>query len=76
LKGWRSASGEFRSKAMALRWLDLARRHAAQQAGLDPRAVVAFEPLADAPSLGASVTEMIGEICQPVHLAAFRWWGI
>jgi hypothetical protein len=38
--------------------------------------VVAFEPLADAPSLGASVTEMIGEICQPVHLAAFRWWGI
>lgn len=72
---WREESAGFTTKAEALRWLDMSRMMAAQKAHLDPRAVIRFEPLADAPSLPGGVRELVEEVCQPVHLAAFRWWG-
>ncbi|MFH1464650.1 MAG: CHAT domain-containing protein [Pseudomonadota bacterium] len=72
---WRSHAPRFATKADALHVLDLVRRKAAAEAGLDPHAVIPFAPLSDAPSLGETVEEMIAEVCHPVHLAAFRWWG-
>ena len=75
LAHWHAAAHGFGTKKEALQWLDGARMSAAQQANLDPRAVIPFAPLANAPSLPASVDELVAEICEPVHLAAFRWWG-
>ncbi len=75
LELWKEASKGFKTTEEALRWLDETRMGAAHQAKLDPRAVVPFEPLVSAPSLPRTVEELVTEICQPVHLAAFRWWG-
>lgn len=75
LARWQWESSGFTSKAQALGVLDRVRQAAAAEAGLDPQAVVPFAPLAEAPCLGASVEEMVAEVCRPVHLAAFRWWG-
>jgi hypothetical protein len=75
LEQWKRESAAFETTEAALRWLDETRMGAAHQAKLDPRAVVPFERLASAPSLPRTVEELVTEICQPVHLAAFRWWG-
>ncbi|MFH1464651.1 MAG: CHAT domain-containing protein [Pseudomonadota bacterium] len=72
---WKLEASGFATKEQALGVLDRVRMGAAAEAGLDPRAVIPFAPLADAPSLGATVEEMVAEVCDPVHLAAFRWWG-
>ncbi len=72
---WRSHSHRFSTKTEALHILDLVRMKAAKEAGLDPQAVLPFSSLADAPSLGETVQDMITEACHPAHLAAFRWWG-
>jgi CHAT domain-containing protein/tetratricopeptide (TPR) repeat protein len=42
----------------------------------DPRQLLPFADGADSPALhGRSGGELVDELCQPVHLAAFRWWG-
>lgn len=41
-----------------------------------PPALAPFEAHVDSPAVaGLSGAELIAELCQPVHLGAFRWWG-
>ena len=52
-------------------------RHDQAQACLGARASIKpFEAHEDSPAVaGLSGHELIEELCQPVHLGAFRWWG-
>ncbi len=73
---WRSTLGGFESVTDALRSLDDLRRHAARTHGVRPKVVRPFEALSDLPCVSmGSAAELVDEVCQPVHLAAFRCWG-
>ncbi len=75
LERWRSMSAGFTDVRMALRSLDDFRRYSSNSSGLDPRAVVPFEPLFQAPCVAMSVSDLVGLLNRPSQLAAFRWWG-
>jgi CHAT domain-containing protein len=75
LEVWRSALGGFSSVADALASLDDLRRHEAARRGLRTEAVQSFAVHADIPCVAMDVASLIDEVCQPVHLAAFRYWG-
>jgi hypothetical protein len=75
LERWRSMSAGFTDVRMALRSLDDFRRYSANSSGLDPRAVVPFEPLYEAPCVATSVAELVGVLTRPSQLGACRWWG-
>ncbi|HEY0093059.1 MAG TPA: hypothetical protein VGB96_01990, partial [Archangium sp.] len=56
--------------------LDELRTLQAEQVLGRPTALARFEAQADSLLLaGLSGAELIDELCQPVHLGAFRWWG-
>lgn len=76
LTQWRQEAATFDTTRVALNWLDDARRARAREAGLDPANVVAFAAHADVPSVAGSVDELIRCCAAPVHLGAFRWWGL
>jgi hypothetical protein len=42
---------------------------------VDPRRLIPFADLASHPTVRGSAAEFVEELCQPVHLGAFRWWG-
>ena len=72
---WRSTLGGFTSVADALASLDDLRRHEAARRGLRRDAVQPFAVHAGIPCVAMDVASLIDEVCQPVHLAAFRYWG-
>lgn len=75
LRKFRNAAPSFVDVKMALVFLDEDRRATASAAALDARAIVPFTDHLDAPSLkGLSVEALVEEACNPVHLAAFRYW--
>ena len=76
LADWRPAALKSGSVAEALALLDRARRDAAGKATLDAKAVLPLA-LRDDSLKGehASVAGLVQEVCQPVHLASFRYWG-
>ncbi|MBI5511458.1 MAG: hypothetical protein HY903_22085 [Deltaproteobacteria bacterium] len=76
LARWRREAAGFESVRAALSWLDEARRVYAREAGLDPANVVAFAAHADAPSVAGDPDEITRRCASPVHLGAFRWWGL
>jgi len=75
LEHWRSMSARFTDVRMALRSLDDFRRYSANSSGLDPRAVVPFEHLHEAPSVAMSVRELVELLTRATQTGAFRWWG-
>lgn len=74
LAEWRSAASTFGSVTDALRWIDLRRNEHLRRASLASDAVVPFAPLVEAEP-PSSAMSFITACCEPVHLAAFRWWG-
>lgn len=77
LSDWQAARAELISLTAALCWLDEARRAAVVALGGDPQIVEPYRTIPDhAPALAfSSVQELLTEVCQPCHLAAFRYWG-
>ena len=76
LSDWQAAKAELISISAALCWLDEARRAAVVALGGDPQIVEPYRGAAQSPALGASsVQELLTEVSQPCHLAAFRYWG-
>jgi hypothetical protein len=61
-----------------LEQLDQLRRTAAAIVfNIDPGQLVPFADGADSPLVAnLSGEQLVEELCQPVHLAAFRWWGV
>lgn len=57
--------------------LDVLRRSSAHALfQVDPALLVPFASGADSPAVAhLSGAELVEELCQPVHLSAFRWWG-
>jgi len=75
LARFRAAASSFVDVKNALEFLDEDRRGLATAMGLEARAIVPFTDHLDAPSLkGLSVEALVEETCNPVHLAAFRYW--
>lgn len=77
LSDWQAAKAELISISAALCWLDEARRAAVVALGGDPQIVEPYRKALDySPALAkTSVQELVTEVCQPCHLAAFRYWG-
>ncbi|NVJ10424.1 hypothetical protein HUW63_35090 [Myxococcus sp. AM001] len=67
-----------RTVRQVLELLDQLRRSAAEIVfNVDPGQFVPFANGADSPLVvNLSGEELVEELCQPVHLAAFRWWGV
>ncbi len=67
-----------RTVRQVLELLDQLRRSAAELVfNVDPGQFVPFANGADSPLVvNQSGEELVEELCQPVHLAAFRWWGV
>lgn len=72
LDEWKHSSTSFSSVKDALRWLDVRRQEYVHRTGTTKK-IQRFEPLAK--NIEATTSEFIDVCCQPVHLAAFRWWG-
>ncbi|WP_158619910.1 CHAT domain-containing protein [Corallococcus sicarius] len=78
-----AALQELRSQAaqrtvrQVLELIDHLRRSAASIVfNVDPGLLVPFTDSADSPLVaGLDGEELVEELCQPAHLAAFRWWG-
>lgn len=77
LSDWQAARAELISLPAALCWLDEARRAAVVALGGDPQVIEPYRKALDySPTLATtSVQELLTEVCQPCHLAAFRYWG-
>jgi hypothetical protein len=73
LADWSAAAGSFEDASAALAWLDIRRQEQARSLGLQADGIL---PLTSRAALvGADPGAFIKLCCQPVHLAAFRWWG-
>lgn len=69
-------SRRFTDVVSLLEHLDTERARLATEVGLDTSLLVPMSSLHAAPCLaGQDVDSVIQDICHPVHLAAFRWWG-
>ncbi len=77
LKGLRRQASPWSSAKQVLERLDGLRRMTAERDfDADPGQLLPFADGAESPALhGLSGSELVDELCQPVHLAAFRWWG-
>lgn len=76
LAAWRKSIDGSPSIAEALAALDELRRQEAEKHGLRADAMKPFAALAGLPCVSSgTVEDLLDELCQPVHLAAFRLWG-
>lgn len=76
LRAWQAQAGSFRSILDALSWLDDSRRAQAKAVRVDPYHFRLFKDLHGIPCVGTDPHALIETCCDPVQLAAFRWWGI
>jgi hypothetical protein len=68
--------GPYNTVREVLERIDEQRQLSALQAfQVDPRRILPFANLASHPTVQGSAAELVEELCQPVHLGAFRWWG-
>jgi hypothetical protein len=73
LADWSAAAVSFEDGNAALAWLDTRRQEQARSFGLRADAIL---PLTSRATLvGADPRAFVELCCQPIHLAAFRWWG-
>lgn len=76
LRRLQTEGSQFSHVEQVLVWLDKERSVLARTAGLDPSCMVGLNTMRSAPSLnGLDAAAVVQDICHPVHLAAFRWWG-